>query len=83
MALQLPEKVKCGMCSFLLQPEWKEAKWCGDCKAFCCSRCRGGIKVNKCPKCSKESLKPGITGMASKAEAQKKVWRPAPGGEDL
>lgn len=82
MALQAPQKVKCGPCSFELDPQWKETKWCTDCKVYCCSRCRGGIKSNKCPKCSKPSLKAGHIGLAAQPE-KKKVWQAAPGGEDL
>ena len=80
--LAKPEKVKCGACSFQLDPQWKEAKWCTDCKVYCCSRCRGGIKSNKCPKCSKTTLKPGYTGAAATAKGPPK-WTPAPGGENL
>ena len=85
MPLVMPEKVKCGACSFMLQTEWKETKWCGDCKAFCCSRCRGGIKSNKCPKCTKLTLKPGHVGANAVAAAKKqsKVWQPTPGGENI
>jgi predicted RNA-binding Zn-ribbon protein involved in translation (DUF1610 family) len=82
MQLKAPEKVKCGACQFQLEPQWKETKWCPECKVYVCSRCRGGIKSNKCPKCSKLSLKPGAAG-AEKAPDKQKVWRPAPGGENL
>lgn len=83
MQLKLPEKVKCTQCSFQLDPQWKETKWCTECKVYCCSRCRGGIKSQKCPKCSKQALKPGYTGASSAAPAKEKVWRAAPGGDDL
>lgn len=81
MSLKPPEKVKCSQCSFQLDPQWKETKWCTECKVYCCSRCRGGIKSNKCPKCNKMSLKPGYS--AAPAKTEKPKWQPAPGGEDI
>jgi hypothetical protein len=78
------QKVKCGMCPIQMDPAWKDAKWCPDCKFWVCAHCRGGIKVNKCPKCKKPGLKmSGTEGAATGEAGQQKAWKPAPGGEDL
>lgn len=84
--VEVPQKVACGTCSFQLEPQWKECKWCGDCKAFCCARCRGGIKSLKCAKCRKLTLKLGAVGqefLKEQAKKKKQTWLPTPGGEDV
>ena len=84
--IEIPQRVKCGMCSFQLEPQWKECKWCGDCKVFLCARCRGGIKSTKCGKCKKPILKLGVAGLEflkEQAKKKKKTWVRPPGGEAL